>query len=310
VRSLVTEKGIQLPDDVRFVGAYHNTCNDAVEYYDLDAIPRSHRPLFRRIETSVDEARARNAHERTRRFESAPLDLSIKAALEHVEQRSEDLSQARPEYNHATNAMVCVGKRDWTRGLFLDRRSFVVSYDPAIDDDAASILARILAAAIPVCAGINLEYYFSTIDNEGYGCGSKLPHNIASMLGVMTGASSDLRPGLSQQMIEIHEPMRILFVIETTPKKIQGIIDGNPNIHRLVTGNWIQLAVIDFATGDIRRYEKGRFVNYHPTTTSIPAVAWSMDWYRGQRTHLGFASILPSSDLVENSVEKSVQVRS
>lgn len=291
VRSLVTERGITLPDDVRFVGAYHNTCNDAVEYYDLDSLPRSHRPLFRRIETSVDEARARNAHERARRFESAPLDLSVKAALEHVEQRAEDLSQARPEYNHATNAMVCVGRRDWTRGLFLDRRSFVVSYDPAIDDDAATILARILAAAIPVCAGISLEYYFSTVDNEGYGCGSKLPHNIASMVGVMTGASSDLRPGLSQQMVEIHEPMRILFVIETTPKKMQGIIDGNPNIHRLVTGDWVQLAVVDPDTGDIRRYEKGTFVNYHPAATSIPSVASSIDWYRGQRSHLGFASI-------------------
>jgi len=34
----------------------------------------------------------------------------------------------------------------------------------------------------------------------------------------MTGAASDLRPGLSQQMIDIfHEPMRILFGIETTP---------------------------------------------------------------------------------------------
>ncbi len=88
VRALVTEKGITLPDDVRFVGAYHNTCNDAVEYYDLDGLPRSHRVLFRRIETSIDEARARNAHERSRRFESAPLDLSIKAAFEHVEQRA------------------------------------------------------------------------------------------------------------------------------------------------------------------------------------------------------------------------------
>ncbi len=111
------------------------------------------------------------------------------------------------------------------------------------------------------------------------------------MVGVMTGASSDLRPGLSQQMVEIHEPMRILFVIETTPKRMQGIIDGNPNIHRLVTGNWVQLAVLDPDTGDIRRYEKGRFVNYHPAATSIPTVASSIDWYRGQRSHLGFAAI-------------------
>ncbi|QDT05362.1 hypothetical protein K227x_37620 [Rubripirellula lacrimiformis] len=291
VRALVAQQGIELPDDVRFVGAYHNTCNDRVEYYDLDSLPRTHRTLFRRIEASVDEARARNAHERSRRFESAPIDMSFSAALEHVEQRAEDLSQARPEYNHATNALAFVGRREWSRGMYLDRRCFVTSYDPTIDDDDASILARILAAAIPVCAGINLEYYFSTVDVEGYGCGSKLPHNIASMLGVMTGASSDLRPGLSQQMIEIHEPMRILFVIETTPEKMQAIMNRSETINRLVRNGWVQLSVFDAETCQIKRYHQGRFQPYAPTTHDLPSAATSTDWYRGRRDHLGFASV-------------------
>ncbi|TWU46268.1 hypothetical protein Poly51_56640 [Rubripirellula tenax] len=291
VRALVAEQGIVLPDDVRFVGAYHNTCSDDVEYYDLDLLPRSHRNLFRRIEASVNEARARNAHERSRRFESAPLDMTPSLALEHVEQRSEDLSQARPEYNHATTAMVLVGRREWSRGLFLDRRSFLTSYDPTIDDENATILARILAAAIPVCAGIGLEYYFSTVDNEGYGCGSKLPHNIASMLGVMTGASSDLRPGLSQQMVEIHEPMRILFVIETTPARMLAIMAGNETIHRLVSGRWVQLAVYDAETSTIQQYVDGQFRAYVPTTDELPISPSSIDWYRGQRDHLGFATL-------------------
>ncbi len=291
VRALVAQSGIHLSDEVRFVGAYHNTCSDRVDYYDLDLLPRPHRSLFRRIEASIDEARARNAHERARRFESAPLDLSPAAALEHVEQRSEDLSQARPEYNHATCAMVIVGRREWSRGLYLDRRSFLTSYDPSIDDETATILARILAAAIPVCAGISLEYYFSTVDNEGYGCGSKLPHNIASMLGVMTGAASDLRPGLSQQMVEIHEPMRILFVIETTPEKMQLIIDSNATIARLVLGNWVQLAIFNAESCSMHLYEDGCFEPYIPVSDQLPTAPSSIDWYRGQRDHLGFATI-------------------
>ena len=76
VRKLTAQRGLVIPDEVRFVGAYHNTCNDKVEYYDLDLLPRTHRALFRRIEKSVNETRARNAHERARRFESAPLDLT------------------------------------------------------------------------------------------------------------------------------------------------------------------------------------------------------------------------------------------
>lgn len=291
VRRLTAERGVTIPEDVRFVGAFHNTCNDDVEYYDLDALPRTHRTLFRQMEQSVNQTRARNAHERSRRFESAPLDLTPAAALEHVEQRAEDLSQARPEYNHATNALVTVGRRDWTRGLFMDRRVFLTEYDPAVDDDSVSVLTRILQAAIPVCAGISLEYYFSTVDTEGYGCGSKLPHNVASMLGVMTGAASDLRPGLSQQMVEIHEPVRIMFVIETTPEKMDGIIHANPGIARLVEGNWVQLALIDPATSTLLRYVKGNYVPHVVESSELPEVESSIQWYRGQRGHLGFASI-------------------
>ncbi|MCG6156469.1 DUF2309 domain-containing protein [Rubinisphaera margarita] len=297
-RRLVAERGIAIPDDVYFLGGYHNTCNDRVEYYDLDRLPRSHRALFRRMETSLNEARARNAHERARRFESAPADLTPREALEHVEQRAEDLSQARPEYNHATNALVIVGRREWSRGLFLDRRAFLTSYDPSIDDEQASILSRILAAAIPVCAGISLEYYFSTVDVERYGCGSKLPHNVASMLGVMTGAASDLRPGLSQQMVEIHEPMRILFVIETTPQSMLSIIENNPVIARLVKGEWVHLAVLDAETSEIQKYEKGRFEPYLPQEKELPEVASSIDWYFNRRDHLGFASVTESTPSV------------
>jgi uncharacterized protein YbcC (UPF0753/DUF2309 family) len=243
------------------------------------------------MEASINQTRGQDAHERARRFESAPLDLSPAEALEHVEQRAEDLSQARPEYNHATNALCFVGRREWSRGLFLDRRAFLTSYDPTIDDEASRILTRILQAAIPVCAGISLEYYFSTVDPEGYGCGSKLPHNVVALTGVMSGAASDLRPGLSTQMVEIHEPQRILFVIETTPEQMEQILDREPTIGRLVRGGWVQLAVLHPETLAIAHYNAGGFVDYQPETLDLPEVESSAVWYRGRRDHLGFASI-------------------
>ncbi|MBI2480062.1 MAG: DUF2309 domain-containing protein [Planctomycetia bacterium] len=291
VREMLAKNGLKIPQDTTFVGAFHNTCDDSVTFFDLDQLPAKHRSRFDRICDVVDETRRRNAHERCRRFESAPLALSFESALRHVEGRSEDLSQARPEYNHATDALCFVGHRWWSRNLFLDRRAFLQSYDPKKDDEAFSILTRVLAAVIPVCAGISLEYYFSCVDTAVLGCGSKLPHNITSLLGVMEGAASDLRPGLSQQMIEIHEPMRILFVIETTPEGMLAVMNANPAIARLCRNEWVQLAVLDAETSSIRIFQNGEFKPYRMRSDAMPTVKTSADWYRGWRDHLGFAVI-------------------
>lgn len=294
VRHNLSERGLPIPDSTWFVGGYHDTTNESVTFADLDRMPASHRGEFESVVHDINEARERNAHERCRRFESASLDISISEALRHVEDRPEDLSQARPEYNHATNALCFVGKREWSRGLFLDRRAFLTSYDSRQDDEQGTILEGILRAAIPVCAGINLEYYFSTVDVEGYGCGSKLPHNITSLLGVMSGAASDLRPGLSQQMIEIHEPMRLIFVIETCCEVMLRIIHNNESIRKLVEGGWVQLAILDPETSLVELFQHGKFVPYTAKENEISTVMTSRDWYQGRRDHLAFASITAS----------------
>src|SRR5205823_1818842 len=138
-----------------------------------------------------------------------------------------------------------VARRERTRGLYLDRRAFLTTYDPTQDDAQHTILARILAAAVPVCEGINMQYYLSSVDSRGWGCGTKLPHNVASLLGVMDGAASDLRPGLPWQGVEIHESVRLLFVIETTPQAMFDIMDQNPVISRILRNGWAHLAVLD-----------------------------------------------------------------
>jgi uncharacterized protein len=219
--------------------------------------------------------------------------ISSEEALRHVEGRAEDLSQTRPEYGHATNAVCMVGRRSRTRGLFLDRRTFLTSYDASTDDSESSILAGLLRAVIPVCAGINLEYYFSSVDPTGYGCGTKLPHNITSLLGVMDGAASDLRPGLPWQMVEIHEPLRLLFVVETSPDALMRVIDGDEAISRLVRNDWVQLATLDPASPTVHIFRNGAFEPYEPRSGDLPVTPSSLAWYRGWRDHLGFATIDP-----------------
>ena len=291
IRERLYHQGLSIPRSTVFVGAFHNTCDDSVTFAELDRLPSSHRDDFEKAVQVIDEACRRNAHERCRRFETAELSISTEAALKHVQSRSEDLSQVRPELGHATNASCFVGRRHRVKGLFCDRRAFLTSYDPTQDPDH-KILERILQAVIPVCAGISLEYFFSIIDSAGYGCGSKLPHNIASLLGVMDGAASDLRCGIPWQMVEIHEPVRIIFVIENTPEAMLGIMARNPGIDRLVRNEWVQLAVLDPNAEALQLFRRGQFEPYTPETTTLPVTRSSQAWYRGWRHHLGYASIV------------------
>ncbi len=291
VRAILKERGLVIPDSTLFVGGYHNTCDDSTEYLDIDRIPLNHSAKFLAAQEIVEKARRRNAHERARRFYSLELTCSDDDALRHVQQRSEDLAQVRPEYNHATNAACFVGRRGRTRGLFMDRRCFLTSYDPTTDDAMTNILFRIMQAVIPVCGGISLEYYFSTVDNVGYGCGTKLPHNITSLLGVMEGATSDLRTGLSQQMVEIHEPIRILYIFETKPESILSIMARNQLIDTYIRNHWVQISTLDPSSNQIHLYQGDRFELYEPGQQALPTVPSSLDWYRGWRQPLGFAKI-------------------
>lgn len=291
VRDRLKARGLTIPAATAFVGGMHNTSSAAVTFCDLDCLPGSHREEFEEVRALVEEAAGRDAHERCRRFASAPLTLSFEAARQHVEGRAEDLAQVRPEWGHATNAVCVVGRRQRTRGLFLDRRAFLNSYDPTQDDADATVLTRVLQAAVPVCAGISLEYYFSYVDNPGYGSGTKLPHNITALLGVMDGAASDLRTGLPWQMVEIHEPVRILFVVETRPETMLQILDHNPGIGKLCRNEWVRLAVLSPESSEIRVFRDGAFHVYQPQATHLPRAASSVDWYRGWRDHLEFAAI-------------------
>ncbi|MEK6729033.1 MAG: putative inorganic carbon transporter subunit DabA, partial [Planctomycetota bacterium] len=242
VRVGLAKNGVIIPDATRFIGGYHNTCSDEVLLFDL---PDPTEPRLQKYIDTIRRAAALDAKERCRRFDEVKTDLSEKAFADYARGRAMDLTQPRPEYGHCTNAMAIVGPRYLTRNLFLDRRSFLISYNYQVDPIGKS-LRNILGAVGPVCAGINLEYYFSFIDNEHYGCGTKLPHNIASLVGVMNGHLSDLQLGLPWQMVEVHEPTRLILLVCCKVETMETILDealGYTNqpghFQCLVKHNWI-----------------------------------------------------------------------
>jgi uncharacterized protein YbcC (UPF0753/DUF2309 family) len=294
VRQLLASEGLTVDASTWFVGAQRNTCSSEVAFFDEDLVPAACRPAFERAVQAIETTRRREAHERCRRFDAVPRWYPPVAALAHVQARAVDLAQPRPEYGHATNAFCVIGRRMRTRGLFLDRRAFLTSYDPTRDPEGV-VLARILAAVVPVVAGINLEYYFSYVDPTGYGCGTKLPHNITSLLGVMDGAQSDLRSGLPWQMVEIHEPTRLAIVVEASRDRLWRAVHGNSDLERLVQNRWVWLACLDPESAALWELRSTGFAAHVPEH-ALPVVAGeSAAWYQGKRGFLPPVAIVPDA---------------
>ena len=183
------------------------------------------------------------------------------------------------------------------RAHFSTAARFLISYDPTTDPEGR-ILEAILLAAGPVGAGINLEYYFSTVNNDEYGCGSKVTHNLTGLLGVMEGAGSDLRTGLPLQMIEIHEAMRLLVIVEANTEMLGEIYRRQPAMQELVGNGWMLLAAIDPDDGEITFFVAGKgFVPWQGSQQALPTVKRSVEHYSGQRDHLSPALIDTSTPM-------------
>lgn len=258
VRSLLARAGIRIPEKTRFVGAIHDTARDEIALLDVELIGDEYRTDLAKLTRLFTQALELNALERTRRFAIVDFPETERAAVKEVRQRTEMLFEPRPEYNHATNALAVVGRRSLTENLFLDRRAFFNSYDPAADRDG-SILNGILTPLVPVCGGINLEYFFSRVDNSVYGAGSKLPHNVFSLVGVGNGSEGDLRTGLPEQMIEIHDPVRLLIVIEQRREIVERVLAQNAAVRDWIDHAWVHLVVYDLKTRRFYRRAGGAF---------------------------------------------------
>ena len=292
VREVLRTKGVVIPEDTWFLGGYHDTCSEDIHFFDMELMPETHHGDLLRVHQSLDKARMLSAHERTRRFAAAGRDISPELGLRHVQERAEHIGEPRPEYGHCTNAVAFVGRREITKGLFMDRRAFLVSYD-ATKDPTNQALGRVLGAVVPVCGGINLEYYFSTVDVEVYGSGTKLPHNITGLVGVMDGFQGDLRSGLPVQTIEIHEPVRILFVVETTPERLMSTVQASPELTEFVRNKLIRIATMDPDDGHVEVYRDGVFEKLEGDEVTLPVAPSSLAWYRGKMENLALARIDP-----------------
>jgi len=272
VRKILVERGIVIPNETQFLPALHDTTRDEITFYQEDTLSENNKNLHQQNEILFEEALLNNAKERSRRFDTVDSTQSLKKVHESIKRRSVSLFEPRPELNHATNAMCIVGRRSLSKHMFLDRRSFMNSYDYTIDPSGDYLLG-ILNAVAPVGGGINLEYYFSRVDNQKLGAGSKLPHNVMGLIGVANGIDGDLRPGLPSQMIEVHDPIRLLIIVEHFPEKVKYAITKSPATYEWFINEWVKLVVVHPETLELYHFQGGEFEIYNPIQKEIVTIS-------------------------------------
>jgi uncharacterized protein len=265
VREVLATKGIVIPDTTQFIGSMHDTAADVWGYYDEEILSpenaKQHLINIQNFETALNL----NAKERSRRFASINTRQELEQVRKAIHSRSVSLFEPRPELGHGTNTLAIIGRRQTSKRLFLDRRAFLNSYDYTTDPDG-TILSAVMRPIGLVCGGINLEYYFSRVDNIKMGAGTKLPHNVMGLFGVANSSDGDLRPGLPWQMIEVHDPVRLMVIVEHQPEIVLKAIQSSPEVFEWYNNEWVHIVALHPAEQQFYYFKNGAFEKYNPIT--------------------------------------------
>jgi uncharacterized protein YbcC (UPF0753/DUF2309 family) len=215
----------------------------------LEDVPATHRKDLTRLQRHLQEAGEKNSRERLPRMPDESEINGDSGSLKRTKTRSIDWSQVRPEWGLSRHTAFIAGRRLLTQGINLESRTFLHSYDYSRDPEG-KYLEIIMTAPMIVGQWINMEHYFSTVDSEVYGAGSKAYHNVVGRVGVMFGTQSDLCVGLPIQTVfdgekPYHEPMRLFVIIEAPLKMITGIISRHTILQRLTRNQWLHIVALD-----------------------------------------------------------------
>ena len=247
VRQALAERGIDVGDDTWFVAGEHDTATDEVRLLDQHLVPPSHRADLDDLQLRLGTAGRGLVVERAGAFPGNAPGSGRGRTVAAVRRRSVDWAQVLPEWGLAGNAAFVVAPRSLTEGVDLGRRVFLHSYDPGADS-GGDALETILTAPMVVAQWINCQYYFSSVAPDVFGAGTKVVHNVtAGSAGVVAGAGGDLRIGLPWQSVAwggqlVHEPLRLLTVVEAPLARIDAVIERNQVLRRLFGNGWVALA--------------------------------------------------------------------
>jgi uncharacterized protein YbcC (UPF0753/DUF2309 family) len=112
-------------------------------------------------------------------------------------------------------------------------------------------------------------YKRQRVDNQNLGAGTKLPHNVMGLIGVANGIDGDLRTGLPSQMIEVHDPLRLMVIVEHFPAVVLETIKRNPGTYEWFKNEWVKLAVVNPESKEVFVYANDEFELYTPVNKEV-----------------------------------------
>ncbi|MGK0153144.1 MAG: hypothetical protein ACI9SE_000088, partial [Neolewinella sp.] len=239
-------QGIEIPTDTHFVAGLHDTTTDELQLFDIEMVPATHAEDLQQLREWLSAAGERTRAERAPSLGLGELQHDAQALASALHRRAADWAQVRPEWGLADNAAFVVAPRDRTRHLDLGGRVFLHDYDWASDEGFAT-LTLIMTAPMVVTNWINLQYYASTVDNQRFGSGNKVLHNVVGgNLGVFEGNGGDLRIGLSMQSLHDgeqwrHTPLRLSVYLAAPAEAIDDVLAAHKHVRLLVENGWLHL---------------------------------------------------------------------
>ncbi len=244
VRAVLAAKDITIRPDTVFIAAEHDTTTDRITLFRPDFLDEDQKLTLARLSEDLDLA-----GDAMREKRSLTLPKSSMQKLNDPIERACDWAQVAPEWGLAGNAAFIAAPRGISGNSDLEGRVFLHSYDCDLDKEN-KVLELIMTAPLVVAQWINTQYYLSTVDNDKFGSGTKVVHNVIGDFGVMSGAASDLRLGLPLQSISSeaglrHEPMRLLSVIRARRSAIEQVLKKHSEIAQLVENRWIRLVSLE-----------------------------------------------------------------
>lgn len=253
VRLLLKEEfDVHIPEDTFFIGAEHNTATDELVLFDSQA-PKTHLELIKNLVSDLQQVQQSATQERL-----GIAQESVKTALK----KANNWAETRPEWGLAKNAAFIIGPRDLTKDLHLEGRCFLHSYNWETDQKGKA-LEGIMQGPMVVGQWINNHYYFSTVNNEQFGGGTKITQNVTGQLGVVQGNGGDLKYGIPLQSVKssdektYHQPLRLSVVIHAPSEWVKDIINRNEHIKTLIDNEWLYLMVMDpQKSNEVKSYDK------------------------------------------------------
>jgi uncharacterized protein YbcC (UPF0753/DUF2309 family) len=253
VREALKENhNIEIPASTIFIGGEHNTTTDEILLFDSE-IPDSHKNQLQKLKLNLLKTQQTATQER----------LSVgNNSVAFASEKANNWSETRPEWGLAKNAGFIVGSRELTKHNNLDGRCFLHSYNWETDKSGKALEA-IMQGPMVVTQWINNHYYFSTVDNETFGGGSKITHNITGKFAVVQGNGGDIKMGLPLQSVMesdvemYHQPLRLSVAIQAPVSRVSEILLRNEHLKNLLDNEWIYLMVMDpLEENKIHHYEQ------------------------------------------------------